>query len=764
MQLRIPLLILFYFIAINLSLGQKVAVVLSGGGAKGIAHVGVIKALEEHNIPIDYVVGTSMGAIVAGCYAAGYSAKQIEAIMLSPQFQRWVNGDFEAGYNYFLYKDKSNSSFVTIKLSLDSTFNASFNSSIANDITLNFALPEYLSKASSIAGNNFDSLFIPARIIAADVFTQTEVILKKTSLPLALRTSLSVPFFYKPIKIDDKYLFDGGIYNNFPVDVAIDEFAPEVIIGANVSSKIFNNYPYGEDDKLINNSLVYMMLDKSDPERIPESGIYIEPDLTNYTAFDFDKAKMLIDSGYNATVRQIEEIKSKIDRRVNAEQLASSRKAFISKANPMEFNDIIFHGYNSRQRKYIRRVFKQKKDNTLTLEDIKKGYFKLVSENYFSSVYPDISFNRQTGKYNLELFGRPRSNVNVDVGGAIATRNISQIYLGTEYYYFNNFLLKNSLNFYAGSFYKSAQLRSRLYLAQFGLFYIEPELTYNKWDYLSSDDIFLDDNVPTVLERVDRRYAVKIGFPIGHKLKGVVHGSFINNKDEYGNTTNINSADTLDFLKLTGLRTGLRINRNNFNRKQYPNAGKGLSISFNYYDLKEEYIPGTTSNIGEQNHYHQWWKVAGRWEQYFHKGKWSTGYLLEGTYSSQGTFSNYYGTLINLPEFNPLQDSRTLLLQNFRAYSFGAFGIKNVLSLRSNLDMRLEGYIFKPFEEISFTEDIIGRKTSEELYLSATAALVLHSPVGPINLSVNYYDDAETQWGVLLHVGFLLFNEPSLGQ
>src|SRR4051812_12352891 len=99
---------------------QKVGLVLSGGGAKGIAHVGVLKALEENEIPINYVTGTSMGGIVAGCYAAGMSPQQIEEIMLSKEFIGWVTGRLEQGYNYYYNRPDDNPSVLKINLSLDS--------------------------------------------------------------------------------------------------------------------------------------------------------------------------------------------------------------------------------------------------------------------------------------------------------------------------------------------------------------------------------------------------------------------------------------------------------------------------------------------------------------------------------------------------------------------------------------------------------------------------------------------------------------------
>ena len=151
-------------------------------------------------------------------------------------------------------------------------------------------------------------------------------------------------------------------------------------------------------------------------------------------------------------------------------------------------------------------------------------------------------------------------------------------------------------------------------------------------------------------------------------------------------------------------------------------------------------------------------------EQYFKQGFYSSGYLIEGVMSNQPFFSNYQGTIINASAFNPLQDSPTLLLHNFRAFNYVAGGWRNVFQIRKNLDFRLEGYVFKPFERIVSQDD--QRPTlSQDLvrfYLAGTAGLVLHSSVGPISLSTNYYNDKQHQFGVLLHVGFLLFQKNSL--
>src|SRR5688572_7640495 len=186
---RLYLIFLLLSITTATTRAQKVGLVLSGGAAKGLAHVGVLKALEEHEIPIDYIVGTSMGGIIGGCYAAGMSPGQIEDMVLSDDFLGWVNGSPQTGYNYYYHQSEENPHFLKLNLSLDSILNLQLNTSLASDVSLNFALAEKMALASAISKHNFDSLFIPLRVVAADIFTQNEVILKSGNLSDAPRAS-----------------------------------------------------------------------------------------------------------------------------------------------------------------------------------------------------------------------------------------------------------------------------------------------------------------------------------------------------------------------------------------------------------------------------------------------------------------------------------------------------------------------------------------------------------------------------------------------
>lgn len=746
---------------------QKVGLVLSGGGAKGIAHVGVLRALEENEIPIDYVVGTSMGGIVAGCYAAGMSPDEIERIMLSEDFLRWVTGQPEKGYNFHYYGHDSSPGFLRLSLSLDSVSSFQLNQSIANDGSLNFALTEQMAQASAISKNNFDSLFVPLRVVAADIFSQRQVILGNGSLSEALRATQTVPFFYTPIRVDGKYLFDGGIYNNFPVDIAQETFKPDVIIGSNVSTKLFTEYPYGQDDKLINRSLLYMILDKSDPAAISDSGVYIQPNLEGYTSFDFAQARALIDSGYVQTLRQLEEIREKVRARQTCDEVAVRRNAFNNKSVPFVFDGVTFRGFNSSQQRYMRRIFNVRQDvpRTMSLTHLKKGYFNLISEPYFSNVFPTIQYSAERRKFVLQLAQRPQKNFQVDFGGVMASRNISNLYLGLNYYYFSRSLTHAYLSAQTGSFYKSFSGNARIDFPFFGRFYIQPEAAYNEWDYVEGSDL-LRKIEPTVLKRFDRKLGFNMGWPLGNHIRSTVSLKGFSNLDRFSNLKKFNSTDTLDELRVSGFKAGFTLTANTLDRKQYASAGQAFYLGLHYYHATEDYTPGNTAlNQVEGKRNHQWFRLRGTAEQYFNKGWFRTGYYADVVLSNQPFFRTYFGTIINAPAFFPIQDSRTLILENFRAFNYAAIGSRNIFILKRRvLEFRVEGYLYKPIEYIQQGANLEAFTNTEftTVFFAGTAGPVYHSPIGPISLSVNYYDDKENQLGVLFHVGFLLFNKHTL--
>lgn len=760
-------LVIFIFLTLPLK-AQKVGLVLSGGGAKGLAHIGVLKALEENNIPIDYITGTSMGGIVGAMYAAGYSPKQIEEIALSSDFQDWVSGRYKSDYNFYFQKSNPNASILTAKLSADTSLKLSFRPNLVNDIPLNFALLELFSQASATAKDNFNNLFVPFRCMVSDVLSQKSITVKNGSLAEAVRATMTVPLVYRPIKLDNKYVFDGGLYNNFPADVMKEEFKPEFIIGANVSSKIFNEYPKN-DDRVMNRFLVYMFLSKSDSTLVGKNGVYIQPELADYSTTNFLPVSELIKRGYEATMMDMERIKKSISRRITGADLLRKRNNFNERKPNLLFSSVSVSGVNSQQKKYIERLFKSDND-TFNLEDIKQGYYKLVADETFETVYPKIAYDQISDSYNFEIVAQPKKSFKIDFGGNISTRPISNVYLGLQYNYLNKRAYTFGANFYSGRFYESAQLNGRVdYPSGLPLF-LGAEFTYNHWNYYNTSEIFIENPRPTYIEQADRKIDLKMGFPLNKNARITLINSFINNSDNYSPNNTFKVGDILDRSVFNGYRASLVFEKNSLNRKQYATRGQNFFLSVNYTTGKENYTPGNSHNAFSNiatvyKQLRDWGYVKISDEYYFfHTKRYTLGYLVEGVLSNQPLFESYYASLLSAPAFYPLQDSKSLFLHNFRATSYIAGGVKNIIHLKKNVDLRIEGYLFMPHKEFiqGNANGVYYTDAFSKFRYAGTAGLVYHSPVGPISLSYNLYDDSIKRNGVLLHLGYLIYNKRSI--
>lgn len=753
------------------SKAQKVGLVLSGGGAKGLAHIGTLKALEENHVPIDYITGTSMGGIVGALYAAGYSPEQIEKIALTADFQDWVNGRFKSDYSFYFQKSTANASLITAKLSIDTALRLNIRNNLVNDIPLNFALIELLSQASAIAKDNFDDLFIPYRCMVSDVFSQTSITVKNGSLAEAVRATMTVPLIYRPIKLDNKYVFDGGLYNNFPADVMKKEFNPDYMIGVNVSAKNFKEYPKTGDERLMNRLMLFMFLSKSDSTLVGKNGTYIQPEVQDYSASNFYPVAELIKRGYDATMAEMPQILKSVDRRVGPEEINLKRNRFNNKKPQLIFNEVTVSGVNSQQKRYIQRLFKRDQP-TFDLAGIKQGYYKLVADETFETIYPKIAYNAKSDSYTFEIIAQPKKSFKLDLGGNISSRPISNVFLGIQYNYLDRKAYTFSTDFYSGRFYESAQINGRIDYPSRLPFFLSAEMTYNHFNYYNTSQIFIENPNPTYVEQADRKIEIKGGIPLNRNTKITLGTSFINNNDRYSPTNTYNTGDVLDKTVFNGLRSTLSFEQNTFNRKQYASHGRNFLLGFNFFTGKENYSPGNISrntvmsnNIEIIRKYRQWISLKISDENYFfHKGKYTLGYLVEGVISNQPLFSNYYSTLLASPAFYPLQDSRSIFLEKFRATSYLAGGLKNIYKLRRSVDLRVEAFLFLPYQEITQIgfQEVKQSPTFNHVRYAGTAGLVYHSPVGPISLSYNLYDDPVKRNGVLLHLGYLIYNKRSI--
>ncbi|MDD3108150.1 MAG: patatin-like phospholipase family protein, partial [Alistipes sp.] len=202
-------------------MAQRVGMVMSGGGAKGLYHIGVLKALEENGIPIDYVSGTSMGSIIAGLYAIGYSPDQMAELFKSDQISYWMSGKIQPQYLYYFRKKTPTPAMVSFRLDLKDkkSRRIALPTNLIPSHQIDLAFVDFFAAPNAACGGDFDKLFVPFRCVATDAAAQGEVVYRNGNLGKSIRASMTIPLVFKPLRQDSTLLYDGGMYNNFPWQV-----------------------------------------------------------------------------------------------------------------------------------------------------------------------------------------------------------------------------------------------------------------------------------------------------------------------------------------------------------------------------------------------------------------------------------------------------------------------------------------------------------------------------------------------------------------
>lgn len=750
--------IIFFLFGIQATHAQKVGVVLSGGGASGIAHIGVLKALEANHIPVDFITGTSIGALVGSLYAIGYSPEQIEAMVKTEKFRNWSQGIIDPQYAYYFKRTDDDASWISLKL--DTAIINALPTNVISPVAMDFGMMELAGAGVAAANYNFDSLFIPFRCVAANVEQKKSVTFRKGDLAQAVRASMSYPFYIRPITIDGSLLFDGGLYNNFPSNVMYEDFYPDFMIGSNVSG---NNPPPNEDNLV--SQIRSMLQSKSDYTIMCEAGVLIEPK-TDVGLFNFNNVDALIDSGFVSTMRQIKFIQQHVERRVSPSELNEHRKRYLSKETKIIFDNIYIEGLNKKQSEYARRILLHK-NKLVTLEDIKAGYFRLASDNKIKHIYPKAVFNSTTGYYDLYLKIKKEKDVVTYFGGNFSNRPISEGFLGIQYNYLGLFANSLAANAYFGKLYNSVQLKSRFDFPFRIPLYIEPRVNWNKWDYYRSSNAFLEDVKPAYLIQNEEYASVNVGFPTGKKGRVVSSVCGARITDRYYLTKQFTQQDTADRTDFDVFSTQAYYEVNSLNRKQYANQGEYLGIKVRYVNGLEINTPGSTSTdtAKEYKAPHEWVTLKFIAERYFNRrGTLKIGVYGEGAYSTQPFFHNYTSSILASPAFQPTPDSKTIFLENYRAHKYVAGGLKFVVNIRRNIELRAEGYIFQPYQTMIKTADLeteYGRPFAQQHYIG-TGAVVFNTFLGPISLSVNYYDHEKNPISILFHFGYTIFNKRAL--
>lgn len=373
----------------------KIGLVLSGGGAKGLAHIGVLKVLDEAGIKIDYIGGTSMGAIVGGLYAAGYTGKQLDSIFKAADYNAIIQ-DYTPRNSKNYYEREYNDRYavslpfhkfkVSIPLSLSKgLYNYNSITRLTHDLRHE---------------RDFKKLPIPFICIATDIETGQEVILDHGFLAQAIIASGALPTLYSPVIIEGKYLIDGGVLNNFPVEEVI-RMGADIIIGVDVQDELKDRDQLTEATKLLVQISNLQMIKKMEDKRIL-TDIYIKPDIDQFSIVSFDRAPEIIKTGEEAAFSVFEKLKN----------LSSEYKKPVTvlpkfEKDSLYIRSIRINGLENYTRSYVISKLRFKPGTKITYEDLVQGIDQLNTTQNFSSLSYTLDKDEDGDCLNLFLSENP---------------------------------------------------------------------------------------------------------------------------------------------------------------------------------------------------------------------------------------------------------------------------------------------------------------------------------------------------------------------
>lgn len=763
---RISIVISFFFILINSLQAQRVGLVLSGGGAKGAAHIGVIKAFEENEIPIDYITGTSIGAIIGSLYAMGYTPDEMLQLMLSKEFGYWQTGTVEDDYMYYFRKPDPTPEMAHFSIDMSDSLQIKTNflpQSLINPIQMNQAFMALYAQATAKAAWNFDNLFVPFRCIGSDIYNKKPVIFKNGDLGEAVRISMTFPLFFKPVWKDSVPMFDGGIYDNFPVKTMKEDFHPDFIFGVALStgkSKPSNN-PY--------NQIETMIMQETNYEVDEEDGMIIRFNMPDVSLLDFQKANEIMEMGYKRTMSLIDSIKGRVHRRMPLDSLNLRRKQYKESLPPLVFKNIYITGVSESQQKYIESQLHRDINQKFSMEEFKRAYFKMLAYSKIKEIVPKAIYNRVNKTFDLHLYITMSDEINIGLGGNISSHQANQLYLGLGYRYLGRYAADMNADFQVGNSFSGVMLNGRMYLQTRIPTYINWQGVFSYKRYSESQSLFYEDVVPAFIKQHELYMKLKLGFPFLNRAKAEIGFGYGQLNDYYYQNTEVSFADRdYEHSRYNLFSGSLNIEQNSLSTKVYPISGVKRSLNAQYITGTEKYKPNVATEP-TKNNTHSWLQMKAHWEQYHELSKlFNLGYTGELVLSSKNLMENYTASILQAPAFTPTPHSTIVFNEAFRANQYAALGISPILKLGKFVHFRLDLYGFLPLYEIKKHTEVLDNnyvmtlpyygKFLDSFKYMGEAAFVVHLPFTSISLYANGYSYPSKNFNFGINIGYLLFN------
>lgn len=736
---------------------QRVGLTLSGGGAKGLYHIGVLQALEEHGVPIDYVSGTSMGSIIAALYAAGYSAEEMHAIVSSGQVKDWVSGRIDNRYESYYRNLGRRPTAITIHLGFtgDNRRRLKLPSHLISDVQINMALTELLAPASAASGGDFDRLMVPFLCVAADLNAREPVVFRSGDLAEAVRASMSIPLAFPPVRLDSMLLYDGGIYDNFPWKPLDEDFHPDLLIGVKCTS---GNTPPAEEMNLLDQAFLIAM-ERTDYD-LPGGRSILVGRAVDANMLDFDKAEEIIRLGYEDATERMPEILAMIREPRPAAEVARRRASFRSKCPPLVFDHYEIEGLDEAQQAYVRDVVeldRSRRDTTahrMSFLRLRNNLYTVLSNGDFSAGFPRVRYNPSTGYYGIGIRLYSRPSFKLMIGGNISSTAFNQAYVGISYELTGRVAQTFSGDLYVGPIYSTGSFGGRTDFFMWKPLFIDYSFNFSVKSLRHGNFGNLTKITDTEQVKESEIFgSVAAGLPLNLKSVAFVrlnagHTNYRYDPLRYAG----DEPDPTDHTRFSFAGVKFEVARNTFDKPLYPRRGSGLSLSGIYVYGREKYQPVDSRGFVWKAT-REWFGARFCWDKYwdFPYVKWfSLGLNLEAVVTDQPNFGNPHATFMSYPAYQPVPHAQMVYIPAYRARKFVAGGVMPTFDFTSNFFFRAGFYAM--YRERYFTGD-------KHWQYIAEASLVYHTAVGPVSLALTKYglDNGRNMY-LTFNFGYAIFS------
>jgi len=755
------LLFLLLFALLQPASAQKVGIVLSGGGAKGIAHIGLLQALEENGIPIDYITGTSIGAVIGGLYAMGYTPAEMLALIKSEEFKSWRSGTVENQYMDFFRKPDPTPEILITSISLkDSIINPKklLPNSLLNPIQLDFAFLKLCAQATGQCQNDFNNLFVPFRSVASNVYTRKSFIFHNGDLGDAIRASMSFPFVFKAIRVNGNLMYDGAIYNNYPVNVMISDFHPDIMIGCMV-----DNLERMPDDYDMMGQLKNMILHSTTDSIPPGKGVQLNLNLDDVALLDFDQVDTAYKIGYDGAMAHMDSIKKMISRRADPFALNLKRSYFKSQAPALRFREIQINGVTDIQRDFLLNVLKQDGSNYFTLEDFKVAYFKMMENSKIKEIIPHAVYQDADQSFKLILDVEMDDDIDLAIGANLSSSVSNELYMGINYQILNDYSQLYTAETYMGKFLNAFNLTSRFNFNGKKLpQYLALQFSTQYYNYFQDEKLFYQSSLPAFVNQLETYLKFRYGFPLHRngKVELSLGGAYMFDTYAQNKLSSVTSDGYDNSVYGFGSFT-MRYEQNTLNFKQYATLGKRVYAIGQYISGIESYKYGdTTGHVVKSAKSLNYFQLSGGFENYSSLNEhFIIGTKGEFVFNNKRILDNYTSSIIQAPSFTPTPHSMTSFNEAFRSNQFLAVGVLPIWNIRPSLYLRGEIYGFFPLQSLyDGSNGVALKETSWSHVQSLTeVALVYNLPVTNISLYLNRYSYPQKNWNFGVNLGFLIF-------